>query len=197
MIHSWVKPQNPASEVCLHDEFMNVIIEKEVLLKMRKIPRFLPVIALLFALATLLLAGCSGTTNTTDTGNLAANTTITSSGDSDGYQIKVLMNGNQMASLGLSELRSLPEVTLDISGNNEQGPTLMSVLEMAGVKDFSKVTVSGMLKGRVATGELTLNQSDINNEVIISFNKQGKTKLCGTQIPDSNWIIDVAEIQVE
>ena len=102
-----------------------------------------------------------------------------------------------MASLGLTELHTLPEVNLNIAGKTEAGPTLSSVLELAGIKNFSEIKVSGMLKGRLATGELTLKPSDINSDVILSYNNQGKTKLCGKEIPDSNWIIDVAEIRSE
>jgi hypothetical protein len=114
-----------------------------------------------------------------------------------GYRIKFYQKEKEVASLGLTDLHTLPEVTFTMSGKSETGPALLSVLKLAGIKDFSTIKVTGMLKGRLATGELTLNSGDVTGQVILSFNNQGKTKLCGTQIPDSNWIIDVAEIRAE
>jgi hypothetical protein len=137
------------------------------------------------------LVSCTSAPNTTSSGN--AQTTPTSAG----YQIKFFLNNNQVAALGLTELHSLPDVTLTMAGKSETGPTLSSVLVLAGITDFSDIKVSGMLKGRLATGELILKQSEVTNEVILSYNNQGKTKLCGVKIPDTSWIIDVAEIHAE
>ena len=137
------------------------------------------------------LVSCSSAPNTTLSGNAQTTTNDT------GYQIKFFLNDNHVASLGLTELHTLPDVTLTMAGKSETGPTLSSVLELAGIKEFSDVKVSGMLKGRLATGELTLKQSEVTDEVILSYNNQGKTKLCGVQIPDTSWIIDVVEIRAE
>ena len=138
-----------------------------------------------------LLVSCSSALKTSSSNN----TQITANDTS--YQIKFFLKDQQVAALGLTELHTLPDVTLTIAGKSEVGPTLSSVLALAGIKDFSDIKVSGMLKGRLATGELILKQSDITDEVILSYNNQGKTKLCGAQIPDSSWIIDVAEIHAE
>ena len=115
-----------------------------------------------------------------------------------GYQIKVFSKGQQVASLGLTQLHSLPEVTIEMGGDSPgSGPTLQSVLELAGIQEYSKVTISGMVRGRIATAELTLHRAEITDEVLLDFTNQGKTKLCGKQIPQSNWIVDVTEIRAE
>ena len=138
------------------------------------------------------LVSCASKSSTSTSVNGTQTTTDTSS-----YQIEILDNNQQVASVSLAQLHALPSVTLTLDGKSEVGPTLSAVLELAGIKDFSQITVSGMLKGRLATGQLTLKPSDITDQVILSYNNVGKTKLCGTQIPDSNWIIDVAEIEAQ
>jgi hypothetical protein len=128
----------------------------------------------------------------------STNVTGSSSTIESGYQIKVFDQDKQVASLGLEELHSLPEVIIEMGGDTpETGPTLLSVLELAEIEEYSKIIVSGMTKGRLATAEITLQRSEITPDVILDFNNQGKTKLCGKQIPDSNWIIDVTEIRAE
>jgi hypothetical protein len=158
---------------------------------MYKEVKIISFITLIAVLCFSFLTSCTSAPNTSSSSNTQTTT------NNAGYQIKFFQNDNQVASLGLTELHTLTDVTLNIAGKSEVGPTLSSVLKLAGIKGFSTIKVSGMLKGRLATGELTLKQSDITGEVILSYNNQGKTKLCGVQIPDSSWIIDVAEIKAE
>ena len=160
---------------------------------MRKTSKYVVFIALIATLSVSLLVSCTSNTGTTSSSGDETQTTTYSTG----YQIKFFIKDRQAASLGLNELHRLPDVTLTIAGKSEIGPTLSSVLKLAGINDFSSIVVSGMLKGRIMTGELTLKSSEINDNIILSYNNQGKTKLCGTQIPDTNWIIDVAEIKAE
>jgi hypothetical protein len=136
----------------------------------------------LFAFTTGLVTGCSDTT-----------------GDSaeEDYHINFILKDTQVASLNLSQLQSLPKVSLSAFGKSEEGPTLLSVLELAGINEFNTITVIGMVKGRVASGELTLTRSEITDEVILDFTNRGTTKLAGAQIPEDNWIIDVTEMRLE
>jgi ABC-type Fe3+-hydroxamate transport system substrate-binding protein len=159
---------------------------------MNKGAKIVSLVVLTAVLSFSFLVSCASKSNTSTSVNSPETTTDTSS-----YQIEILDNNQQVASVSLAQLHALPSVTLTLDGKSEVGPTLSSVLELAGIKDFSQITVSGMLKGRLATGQLTLKPSDITAEVILSYNNMGKTKLCGTQIPDSNWIIDVAEIETQ
>ena len=155
----------------------------------KKILLFILIIAGVF-----LFISCSDATTTSSSSiDNATNTNSTE------YRIKFFLNDEQVSSLGLSDLHNLPEVTLTIAGthSDETGPTLSSVLKLAGIQNYNKVTIKGMLKGRIATGELTLNKSEVTDNVMFDFNNQGKTKLCGTNIPEANWIIDVSEIYIE
>jgi hypothetical protein len=155
--------------------------------KMKNIIRIIFVIALIAA-AAIVAGGCASKMN---------NPSATPAVSPAGYQIKFFLKDKQVTSLGLADMQKLPVSTLSISGSTETGPTLKSVLDLAGITDFSSIKISGMLKGRLATGELTLSKADITDDVILDFNNQGKTKLCGSNIPDSNWIIDVAEIRAQ
>jgi len=159
---------------------------------MSKWVKIVSFIILTAVLSFSFLISCASKSNTSTSTNSPQTATDTSS-----YHIEILNDNQQVTSVSLAQLHALPSVTLTLDGKSEVGPTLSSVLELAGIKDFSQITVSGMLKGRLATGQLTLQPSDITDEVILSYNNAGKTKLCGTQIPDSNWIIDVAEIDAQ
>ena len=160
---------------------------------MRKSIKYVAFIILLTLLSLSFLVACTSKTSTTSASGAE---TQTASYSTD-YQIKFSVNGKQVASLGLNELHTLPDVTITAAGKTEIGPTLSSVLKLAGIKNYSGILISGMLKGRLATGELTLKPADITDTVILSYNNQGKVKLCGTNIPDTNWIIDVAEIKAQ
>jgi hypothetical protein len=94
-------------------------------------------------------------------------------------------------------MSSLPKVTVTAYGKTEEGPTLQSVLGLAGIEDFNTLTVKGMLRGRVATGELTLKPADVLGGAILDFSNRGTAKVAGANIPEDNWIIDVSEIWAE
>jgi hypothetical protein len=113
------------------------------------------------------------------------------------YAIKVFRNNKQIASLDIAKLQTLPKIPLTASGKSEEGPTLLSALELAGIKDFNKITVSGMIRGRIATTELTLTRAEVTPDVILDFSNRGTAKLAGDSIPFDNWVIDVSEIRIE
>ncbi len=102
-----------------------------------------------------------------------------------------------MSTLKLADLTSLPQVKVTADSKEETGPTLLAVLGLAGIQDFSSVTAYGYTKGRVATAELTLNRSQINDQVVLDISNQGTAKLAGPNIPGNSWIIDVNKLVVK
>lgn len=140
-------------------------------------------------LAAVMIAGCSS--RSTDVSTAAASQTAA------GYKVVFFLNGQQVASLGLEQLQTLPKVSLALADRSEEGPTLLSVLELAGIKEFSKLTVVGMVRGRVATAELELQRSQVTEDLILDFTNRGTTKLAGAQLSEDKWVIDVAEIRAE
>jgi len=153
-------------------------------------PRLLRWVAVVLVMLAVFAAGCSSDSSGTEDGN------NDSSGPQE-YSIEIIQNGQHVTDVTLSQLHTLPEVSFTAIEKTQTGPTLLSVLQFAGITEFSKVTVSGLSKGRVATAEKELNRTDIDDQVILEFNNQGKTKLAAPSIPDSDWIIDVEAIEVE
>jgi hypothetical protein len=137
------------------------------------------IIALLAALVVPVLGGSPGT----ETGNE--------------YAIKVFWDDTQIASLSLDDLAQLPQVTVSAGGKDQEGPTLLSVLDLAGVAEFSEVTVIGLTRGRIASAELVLKKDQISDEVILDVTNEGATKLCGPDIDSNQWIIDVSKLVVK
>ena len=165
---------------------------EETLLKSISLTSIKHLVIVLILVPVLLFVACTSNQSASN-GNTSVPVT-----SAVGYQIKFFFKGQQLDSLGLTELRSLPEVTIEIGSDTPAtGPTLQSVLELAGIKEYAKVTVIGLSKGRIATAEVTLQKTEITGDVVLDFNNQGKTKLCGVQIPQDKWIIDVSEIRVE
>jgi hypothetical protein len=145
----------------------------------------------------VMLSGCSQATPITAEGAVADNSSAEKAGDNGNvYSIAFFFNGNKMAALTIDDLSTLEQVTVNINGSPQDGPTLLSALKMAGIDDFTELTAHGMSRGRLATAEATLKREQIDDSVMLDINKHGKCKLCGANIPQSNWIIDIEKIEV-
>jgi hypothetical protein len=165
----------------------------------RVFPLSLAMTAILFLVA-LWLMGCSSTTTPTNSTPLNSATktpTSTASNSGDKYFVAVFSGDSQVATLKLNDLTNLPQVSVKADGKDQNGPTLLSVLGLAGIKDFSSVTAYGYSKGRVATAELTLSKAQINEQVVLDISNQGTAKLAGPDIPGNSWIIDVNKLVVK
>ena len=129
----------------------------------------------------MLLLGCSYGTNS----------------GSSGYTIDIFSHDTQIASLSLDQLLNLPQVNVSAAGRTEEGPTLLSALDLAGVTNFSQLTATGMTQGRIAEAELTLTRDEIDDEVILDITNSGTAKLCGPNISFDSWIRDVNKLVVQ
>ncbi len=144
------------------------------------------------------VAGCGSSASTNPTGQTSPTAPkATTSSPSAAYVIRVTVNGTQVASLTVAELAKLPQVNADVEGTEERGPTLLSALQLAGVKDFSQVTIYGYSKGRLATAELMLTKAQVTGNVMLALVTRGTAKLTGTDIGAARAIIDVNEIDVQ
>ncbi len=157
---------------------------------------FLLSVSLILAcsLLAISLAGCSqGAPNAAATNTPGSSTT--SSGNV--YSIAIVLNGEQIASFTKDDLLKLEQVSIEAGGIEQSGPTLLSVLQLAGISDFNEVTAYGLTKGRLATAELTLQKSQIDENVVLDMTNRDTCKLCGINIPQDNWIIDVNKLEVK
>jgi hypothetical protein len=156
----------------------------------------------LFCLA--LFAGCSqgqdqttGVTNSSVATTGASTRTVTSATKPSGYFIAVQYKDKQPVYITLDDLKQLPQVTVTSAGNAQNGPTLLSVLQKAGIIDFSELSAYGLSRGRIAAAQITLTREQIDESVVLDLNNRGKSKLSGVNIPQDNWIIDLEKLEIK
>ncbi len=116
---------------------------------------------------------------------------------SGGYALRVTEGGKVLAGLSLQDIEKLPSLKLTADGKAQEGPTLLSVLNRAGVTDFKRVIVVGVQRGRIHSASLPLDRAKVTDRVILDVNKRGQTKLASPGIPSELWIVDVGELEVE
>lgn len=91
----------------------------------------------------------------------------------------------------LEALKTLPLATVHAEGKVEEGPYLSDVLALAGITEFSEVSLTG------SSNPATLTFEQVDENTILDFNNHGTLKLSTTYIPKANWTKDVAEIVVK
>ncbi len=111
-----------------------------------------------------------------------------------GYAVRVTRDGTLLASYDLAQLEALGMKQVVVQGGTEQGPTLLSVLERAGAGTFVSVTILGT--GAKDSGRLVLAASAIGPETVLDIAKRGTVKVAGPNIPYSQRVRDITEIQV-
>ncbi len=114
-----------------------------------------------------------------------------------GYFISVTYNGNRVAALTFDSLGKMEQISARNQEHDSTGPRLTAVLKFAGINDFSEVKISGVNRGRVATAEITLKKSQVNDTTILDMTNRGTTKLTDSVIPFESWIFDVTDIDVK
>ena len=91
----------------------------------------------------------------------------------------------------LDAVKALPLATLQAEGKVEEGPYLKDVLALAGVTEFTEVSLTG------SSSPATLTFEEVDENTILDFNNHGTMKLSSTYIPKANWTKDVALITVK
>jgi len=91
----------------------------------------------------------------------------------------------------LDAVKALPLAQLSVEGKMEEGPYLLDVLALAGIKEFTEITLTG------SSSPATLTFAQVDNNTILDFNNHGTMKLATTYIPKPQWTKDVAEITVK
>lgn len=46
-------------------------------------------------------------------------------------------------------------------------------------------------------GSQTFTSAEIDDQVVLAFNNRGMVKLAGSHIPQSRWVIDVTQLDIE
>ena len=91
----------------------------------------------------------------------------------------------------LDAVKALPLATLQAEGKVEEGPYLKDVLALAGVTEFTEVSLTG------SSSPVTLTFEQVDENTILDFNNHGTMKLSSTYIPKTDWTKDVAQITVK
>ena len=130
----------------------------------------------------------------TGPGTFAASTTPTAPASSGVYSVKVTRDGRLLATFDLTQLEGLGMKQVVVQGRTEQGPTLLAVLEHAGVGSYTSVTIIG--SGAKDAGRLVLDASDIGPDTVLDIAKRGTVKVAGPNITYAQRVRDITEIQV-
>lgn len=94
-------------------------------------------------------------------------------------------------SIYAADLKELPLAQISVEGKIEEGPRLQDVLQLAGIKDFQRVTLTGR------EGNVTLAKEDVTPEVLLDLTNRGTVKLASPQVPKKDWVKDITLIKVE
>ncbi|TDB36969.1 MAG: hypothetical protein D9V44_10740 [Actinobacteria bacterium] len=113
----------------------------------------------------------------------------------DRYEVRVSDGTRVLASYTVGELQSLGAVKIVALGKTEQGPSLIRVLEDAGVNDFSRVVIRGA--GVRDAGSIVLTRDQVDGDVIFDIANRGTVKIVSPEMAWDERVRDVTEIIVE
>ena len=91
----------------------------------------------------------------------------------------------------LEAVKALPLAQVTAEGRVEEGPYLRDVLALAGVTQFTEVTLTG------SSSPATLTFEQVDDNTILDFNNHGSMKLSTAYIPKADWTKDITEITVK
>jgi hypothetical protein len=90
----------------------------------------------------------------------------------------------------LDAVKALTLVQITVEGKVQEGPRLLDVLALAGITDFSEVTIEG------SSAPCTLTRAQVDDNTILDFSNRGTMKLATTYIPKADWTKDITKITV-
>ena len=139
------------------------------------------ILSILFLLFTLIFSACSTPATIESQAQPAASNALFQIVKADGTTFDVTLDA----------VKALPLATLQAEGKVEEGPYLKDVLALAGVTEFTEVSLTG------SSSPVTLTFEQVDENTILDFNNHGTMKLSSTYIPKANWTKDVALITVK
>ena len=91
----------------------------------------------------------------------------------------------------LDDIKGLQFANITVDGKVQEGPKLLDVLTLAGVTDFTEVTLTG------SASPVTLTRAQVDDNTILDFNNHGTLKLATTYVPMPDWTKDISLITVK
>jgi len=156
-----------------------------------------------FFILGLMLTACSSTPTesapaapTTDSAaeaptTLPATEAPVAVSDSSQVLFQIVKADGSTFDVTLNAVKALPLAQLQAKGKVEEGPYLSDVLALAGIAEFTEVTLTG------SSNPATLTFEQVDENTILDFNNHGTMKLSSAYIPKANWTKDVSEITVK
>lgn len=142
------------------------------------------ILSILFLLITLIFSACS-------TSATAVPTEAQAQPAASNALFQIVKADGTTFDVTLDAVKALPLATLQAEGKVEEGPYLKDVLALAGVTEFTEVSLTG------SSSPVTLTFEQVDENTILDFNNHGTMKLSSTYIPKANWTKDVALITVK
>jgi hypothetical protein len=146
--------------------------------------------SILFGLALALSACAPATTNPTVQVATEAAGQVSQPASSNGLFQIVKADGTKF-DVTLDAVKALPLSQLTVEGKIQEGPKLLDILSLAGVTDFSEVTITG------SSAPSTLTRAQVADNTILDFSNRGTMKLATTYIPKAEWTKDITAITVK
>ena len=91
----------------------------------------------------------------------------------------------------LDAVKALPLQKITVENKVQEGPKLADVLALAGVTEFTEITISG------SSAPCTLTFEQVDDNTILDFSNRGTMKLATTYISKADWTKDITEIVVK
>jgi hypothetical protein len=151
----------------------------------------------LFIFAIFLLTACGAPTAAPTTAE-ASVTEVSASADpteetviesSSPVLFKIVKADGSTFDVTLDAIKSLPLAQITVESKVQEGPRLLDVLALAGVTEFSEITLAG-------TGSSTLTFEQVDDNTILDFSNRGTMKLATTHIAKAEWAKDITSITV-
>jgi len=143
------------------------------------------------AAVLVLIAGAWALEHVSDPGRISGSDNAVAAS----YSIAVVRDGKTLSTFTVPQLEALGMQRAKMQGKWEQGPSVRSVLEAAGVDEFSSLRFVGMAIRD--EGELTLAREEVGAGVLLDIALRGTAKVCGPNIPQADRVRDLIRIEVE
>jgi hypothetical protein len=141
--------------------------------------------------AAILVAACGGSAAPS---GAAHPTASPSSTVATGYAVVVRDRGRTVGRFDLAALRRLPQTDVPAANARkpfQHGPRVSVVLAQAGVKQFTSLRVTGSDATR------TLSATEVDDQVVLDFDKRDTVKLAGANLPVARWVRDVSALDAD
>jgi hypothetical protein len=104
------------------------------------------------------------------------------------YGLMVVQNQQPIKTFTIEMIQKLPAKSFIMDGKLESGPTVASLLENAGIKDFVEISIKN------GSGESF--QTKTPEKFILDITNRGTVKLASEELSKEKWLKDVTEIEI-